>query len=288
MKEKENEPSYYAIIPAHVRYCKELEPCARLLYGEITALSNQKGYCWATNEYFSELYEVDVRTVKRWIENLAELEFIFVDSQKNGMKWDRKIWISKEMFTKGQKCPLGNNRDKTAPTDGFQRRDKNVPIEGTFLSAPHIYEYNSINNTDCSVTDSAVASPPSKISKKNSRGDLIQASFEDICTKAVMERKDWKTVEIKEAWDILCSYEGIINDPLKFIMGTIEKLRNKRVSGDICKSQAKKKKEENPKKEYSEWIAAMSAPPLQPIKTLGEMYNFSGPCPILKPQKEGC
>ena len=38
----ENEINYYAIIPANVRYDINLKPNEKLLYGEITALSNQK------------------------------------------------------------------------------------------------------------------------------------------------------------------------------------------------------------------------------------------------------
>ena len=37
--------SYYAVMTAEVRYDKELCPNAKLLYAEITALSNTKGYC---------------------------------------------------------------------------------------------------------------------------------------------------------------------------------------------------------------------------------------------------
>ena len=72
----ELQPSYYAVIPANVRYDKTLPPLARLMYAEITALSNQYGYCFATNKYFAELYEVTDRTVRNWIESLTEKGYI--------------------------------------------------------------------------------------------------------------------------------------------------------------------------------------------------------------------
>ena len=52
---EEIKQGYYAIIPANVRYDKDISPNAKLLYGEITALCNQKGFCWASNQYFSNL-----------------------------------------------------------------------------------------------------------------------------------------------------------------------------------------------------------------------------------------
>lgn len=70
------ERSYYAIIPANVRYDKELTPNAKLLYGEITALTNEKGYCWATNNYFAELYDVSKVSISKWINQLADKGYI--------------------------------------------------------------------------------------------------------------------------------------------------------------------------------------------------------------------
>lgn len=72
---EETKKSYYAIIPANVRYAN-ITNGAKLLYGEITALCNEKGYCWATNKYFADLYEVDKSTITRWLKALADNNFI--------------------------------------------------------------------------------------------------------------------------------------------------------------------------------------------------------------------
>jgi hypothetical protein len=68
--------NYYAIIPANVRYDKELPSSAKLLYGELTALSNEKGFCWATNEYFAELYGVHNKSISRLISQLEKKGYV--------------------------------------------------------------------------------------------------------------------------------------------------------------------------------------------------------------------
>jgi DNA-binding transcriptional ArsR family regulator len=72
----EEKPTYYSIIPAGVRYDEELKPNEKLLYSEITALTNKNGECWASNSYFSNLYKVDQATISRWISNLKQKGYI--------------------------------------------------------------------------------------------------------------------------------------------------------------------------------------------------------------------
>ena len=87
IKISELKKSYYAIIPAEVRYDEELPPNAKLLYGEITSLCNEKGYCWATNQYFADLYKVSKITVSRWISTLYKKRYIAVETlYKEGTK----------------------------------------------------------------------------------------------------------------------------------------------------------------------------------------------------------
>lgn len=72
----DDKPNYYAIIPADVRYNPNINANVKLLYGEISALSNKYGYCIATNDYFSMLYNVSKRTITDWIKALEDMTYI--------------------------------------------------------------------------------------------------------------------------------------------------------------------------------------------------------------------
>lgn len=87
------QPNYYSILTASVRYDKDLTPNAKLLYSEITALSNKKGICWASNSYFSDLYSVSKITISRWVSQLAKKGFITVKMQyiPNTKQVDKRI-----------------------------------------------------------------------------------------------------------------------------------------------------------------------------------------------------
>ena len=85
----ENKPNYYGIIPSNVRYDKRLTPNAKLLYAEITALCNDKGYCWANNKYFADLYEVSTTSISKWISSL--IEFGYLTSTINYKKGTKEI-----------------------------------------------------------------------------------------------------------------------------------------------------------------------------------------------------
>jgi hypothetical protein len=70
------EASYYGMLRANVRYDRRLKPMEKIMYTEITCLSNKYGYCYAMNKYFTELYGVSKETVSRWISNLVKLGYV--------------------------------------------------------------------------------------------------------------------------------------------------------------------------------------------------------------------
>lgn len=89
------QPTYYAIIPANVRYNNKLSPNEKLLYGELTCLTHQDGYCFATNAYFASLYGVTVRTVQGWLKALEQCGYINIRYDRDSYEsCTRKIYIN--------------------------------------------------------------------------------------------------------------------------------------------------------------------------------------------------
>ena len=120
--------SYYAIIPANVRYDKELTDGAKLLYGEITALCNEKGYCWAGDSYFTDLYGVSRSTIQRWFNQLEKQGYINrkIKYEEGTRKIEhRYTYICDNPIPKNETTPMLKNET-----------DNNTSIN------------NTINNTD--------------------------------------------------------------------------------------------------------------------------------------------
>lgn len=128
--------SYYAIIPANVRYDKELRANAKLLYGEITALCNERGYCWANNSYFANLYEVNKDTISKWISELSAKGYVKVEMvYKEGTRQivDRYIRINHGPIDEKSDTPIDE-----------KVKDNNTSINTTF---------NNTSNKDSHVRD---------------------------------------------------------------------------------------------------------------------------------------
>lgn len=115
--ELEQQPGYYSILTASVRYDKDLNANEKILFSEITALSNKYGYCTASNKYFSNLFQADERSIRRWVSNLKQHGYIKI----NLITKDKEI-IARRIYPMsgggdrnvrgyGQKCPEGGDRN---------------------------------------------------------------------------------------------------------------------------------------------------------------------------------
>lgn len=178
MAEDQNKPNYYSITPASVRYDKKLKPNAKLLYGEITALCNDKGYCWAKNSYFAGLYEVDDRSVSRWVSDLEKNGYIKTKLiyKTNSKEIDKRlIFISDPLIIKnlagGDKnvttppdtevTPSGDKNVPTPPDNSVkQGGDKNVLDNNTTFKDNSIVSFNSLEDTKKYFSDNNFKSDP--------------------------------------------------------------------------------------------------------------------------------
>ena len=123
---------YYAILPANVRYDKNLTPNAKLLYAEITALTSDKGFCWATNSYFAELYGVTKASITGWIKSLEENGYITIKMMygKSGKNIERRCIYIKEASL-------------------YEEAEEEIEAEGTVEAESEIEEeYPTQNNFD--------------------------------------------------------------------------------------------------------------------------------------------
>jgi len=118
-------PNYYAIIPANVRYA-DLKPNAKLLYGEITALSNKHGFCFASNKYFAELYKVNKNTISSWISDLKNYGFVTVKIERNvnNQITKRCIGILKKMNNPIHEKLKYNNTSINTTSNNISIKDK--------------------------------------------------------------------------------------------------------------------------------------------------------------------
>jgi hypothetical protein len=91
-----------------VRYCEYLTANAKLLFWEISALSDKTGFCYASNWYFWKIYGVSERSISFWIQNLQKNWFIEIIYNENS--WKRLIkmfWGVEENFVGGRRKPRG-------------------------------------------------------------------------------------------------------------------------------------------------------------------------------------
>jgi len=84
-------PNFFAVIPASVRYDERLPDAAKLFYGELSALTNKTGFCWARNRHLSEQYKVSRRTISTWVALLQDTGHIRVEIHNRNY---RRIYVT--------------------------------------------------------------------------------------------------------------------------------------------------------------------------------------------------
>lgn len=138
-----DKPNYYAIITANVRYDRRLKANEKIIYAEITALSNKYGYCTASNGYFSKVFEYSKISVSNWINHLKELGYLNVELIKEGKEIkERRIYIYNTPIKENFNTPIKETFD-TPIKEKF--KENNTSINTTSI--------NNNNNIDEMIED---------------------------------------------------------------------------------------------------------------------------------------
>ena len=254
--------NYYAIIPAKVRYDKDLKANAKLLYGEITALCNEKGICWASNKYFADLYGVSKETISRWISQLAEKEYIFIKIfyKKDSKEIDKRIIsinhfkdekpIDKNVNTPCENCQGNDVLTKTSmpyAQKNHEGIDENVKENITSINnkeeerdfrkeLKNIIEFYENNIT---LITSFISEDMENYLKSGLHADLIIEAMKEAVSR---NKRNWKYVT------------GILNDCIDNKVYTAEQFRIKQKEFKSNKNNQRKqdKNKTAEKVEYEE------------------------------------
>jgi len=69
---------------------KKINSTEKLVYGVITSLANNKGYCYASNEYIANKINLSKRSISKAISDLKKANYIRVENDE----YQRKIYLT--------------------------------------------------------------------------------------------------------------------------------------------------------------------------------------------------
>ena len=255
--ENKQKPNYYAIIPAKVRYDKELSSSQKLFYGEITALAQKEGYCWAPSSYFENLYGVSKKTIYIWVKTLSDKGYIRTELVGEKRTEGRKIFITDP----GKKTSIGRRKKtSTAP----EKKTSTPPEKKT---SP---KYTSTNTTSLTLSTADAGG------ELNHPYEYTEPTQQTAVQKVNLEG-DW--VKLLKAYKPV-NDSGLLNK--KFVEA------QKKTFGSFTQEERNKviewfSKYSHKMKEHSVWISTF----FQERKTLHDVAEFFRQLNEMKnPQKE--
>ena len=105
----------------------------------ISSLSAEKGYCFASNKYLSELFGIEEETISRKLSKLVNKSYITIDYEKRGCEVvSRKIRLTKISI---------HDYQKYQSTIDEKIKDNNISINNTSINKKEIYKERFVKPT---------------------------------------------------------------------------------------------------------------------------------------------
>lgn len=131
----------------------------------ISSLTAEKGYCYASNKYFAELFNTTEETISRKIKNLEDKNYITIEYEKRGTQViSRKIRLTKISMDRCQKYQWtvdknikenNTNINNTSKKEIYKERFKKPSLEdikeyclqrNNNVDAQKFFDYYEANN----------------------------------------------------------------------------------------------------------------------------------------------
>lgn len=194
--------STYSVIPTEIILSKEISSTSKILYGVISSLTNEKGYCWASNEYIGELLGLSERQISRGISELTDQQFIVNEVEQN---YKRKITLTTMI------------RGTTKMSRGYDKKDV-----GVRQKCPHnnIKEYYKKNINNIAETSSAEEVIPDLVNDKQKHIQIIglYALGKGIKFESKKQQQDFIKRNLRSANQIKSYQIERIKDTMRYLI----------------------------------------------------------------------
>ena len=238
--------TYYTILPADVRYDKRLLANEKIIYSEILALAQKKGYCHATNAYFAEALSTSVTSVSKWINKLIKLSYIKVEYkylENTRHIEERRLFITKN----DQEIPKDLKEDIETNLKGDVQADLNGDIKPDLKDNKTSINKTSMNKTKTQTLIDFWNSLGGRISKITNTGKyqarldfLIKTYGQDDIISTIKSINKSKFLK-GEVGDFVISFSYFLNNYEKIRSGAYDdwdKTKTRKKLGKFSKFQA--------------------------------------------------
>ena len=178
------QPSWAAVIPNKYLYAKDINSVQKILIGLISGLSNIKGYCFATNDYFAEILDLSKVRVSQLITDLEKKGYLGrVIYRNDKQQVEKRILIL--IMDKDIPLPL---KFTTPPIEN----DNTLPLE---IIVPPIRNFKDNKNSNKNTNKNT-----NRIQAKPTQDEVISYFLEKGSTE-ILAKQAYEYYEVADWYD---------------------------------------------------------------------------------------
>ncbi len=127
---------FYITVQNELLGSDNLSERAKLLYAYIETLSHQKGYCFATNNFFASNFKVSKRTINRHLVELKKANLVRMETvtEENGNRLRYIYPLLCQGELQHTATPIRQERREAHAKDGSHNNKRNIKTNISYAS----------------------------------------------------------------------------------------------------------------------------------------------------------